>query len=202
MTAARAILSAGSAGFNPTKSEKCGIIQVSHMSKVPCMRARSAPASVFALLLGLLAWLPGATPAAQAEIAQACSAANSGARACDGGNVCVCRITGGTMMGMPQAFRWDCSIVNGACVPELYSPVVGRPAETVIVSRTVVTPADRANKDQVRRVQQSLARRGYDPGPIDGVYGPRTAQAIRGFQHQEKLPVTGLITPELAARLN
>jgi hypothetical protein len=168
------------------------------------MRVRLAFAPIFALLLGVLflGVSLSAAPAQAADAAQACSAANSGARVCEGGNVCVCRITGGTMYGMPQAFRWDCGIANGNCIPELYAPVAGIPATQGVTTTRTVSTTTTTNRDQMRRLQQTLARRGYDPGPIDGVYGPRTAQAIRGFQHQEKLPVTGLVTPELLTRLN
>ena len=36
---------------------------------------------------------------------------------CQNGNVCVCRMTGGLLQGIPQAFRWDCGIQNGGCLP-------------------------------------------------------------------------------------
>ena len=31
----------------------------------------------------------------------------------------------------------------------------------------------------VREVQQALSNAGYDPGPIDGIFGPRTKSALR-----------------------
>ena len=40
-------------------------------------------------------------------------------------------------------------------------------------------------------VQQRLRNLGYDPGPIDGACGPRTAAAIRMFQSEHDLPVDG-----------
>ncbi|WP_051215625.1 peptidoglycan-binding protein [Granulicoccus phenolivorans] len=36
----------------------------------------------------------------------------------------------------------------------------------------------------LRGVQQGLAALGYDPGPIDGIDGPRTRAAVAGFQSQ------------------
>lgn len=39
-----------------------------------------------------------------------------------------------------------------------------------------------AQGDFVRQVQEALARRGFDPGPIDGLYGPKTAAALNSFQ--------------------
>jgi hypothetical protein len=42
-----------------------------------------------------------------------------------------------------------------------------------------------------RAVQAALAWRGYYSGRIDGVMGPETRSAIRAFQKQQGLPVTG-----------
>ncbi len=46
-------------------------------------------------------------------------------------------------------------------------------------------------------VQQELARRGYNPGRIDGVPGAQTQFAIRGFQDDNGLPITGEVSLEL-----
>lgn len=40
----------------------------------------------------------------------------------------------------------------------------------------------------IRNLQQSLSDRGYDPGPIDGVVGDKTTQAVRAFQRDKELP--------------
>jgi hypothetical protein len=45
--------------------------------------------------------------------------------------------------------------------------------------------------------QASLTRLGYDPGPVDGVYGQRTADAISQFQVYNRLPVDGRPSPAL-----
>jgi len=45
-------------------------------------------------------------------------------------------------------------------------------------------------------VQQELARRGYYQGPIDGRLGPETRAAIRRYQQDRGLPVTGDVTLE------
>lgn len=42
-----------------------------------------------------------------------------------------------------------------------------------------------------RALQRALARRGYDPGPADGVPGDRTEAAVRAFQRANGLSVTG-----------
>lgn len=46
----------------------------------------------------------------------------------------------------------------------------------------VVTGTLPADKEFVRQLQQALRRAGEDPGTIDGLYGPRTAAALRSFQ--------------------
>jgi len=54
--------------------------------------------------------------------------------------------------------------------------------------------------DAVRRVQAELAVRGFNPGPVDGVMGPRTEQALRTFQRDQGI-VEGLLTVETLSRL-
>jgi len=48
-----------------------------------------------------------------------------------------------------------------------------------------------ATSGRVRAVQEALKTKGFDPGPIDGIQGPQTTQAVRDFQRAENLSVTG-----------
>jgi len=63
------------------------------------------------------------------------------------------------------------------------------------------------NEEKVRRVQQALQSKGFDPGPIDGVIGRRTEDAIRGFQDRYGISTSAKVdnqtlyalgTPDLA----
>ena len=54
-----------------------------------------------------------------------------------------------------------------------------------------------AAQEKNRRVQMRLATLGYNPGPADGIVGPKTREAIRAFQGREGLKVTGTISPVL-----
>jgi peptidoglycan hydrolase-like protein with peptidoglycan-binding domain len=54
---------------------------------------------------------------------------------------------------------------------------------------------------EVVRLQASLAERGYDVGPTDGVIGPKVRAAIRTYQADARVPVTGEATPSLLAQL-
>jgi lipid-binding SYLF domain-containing protein len=49
------------------------------------------------------------------------------------------------------------------------------------------------SKDQVRQVQTALKSRGFDPGPTDGVMGPKTMMALRTFQSSQALTASGMI---------
>ena len=54
----------------------------------------------------------------------------------------------------------------------------------------------------VRYVQRRLERAGYFPGPIDGLFGPRTEQAVSAFQTSQGLPVDGIAGPHTWAALS
>ncbi len=56
-------------------------------------------------------------------------------------------------------------------------------------------------RDDIRRAQQLLAQLGFDPGPIDGFFGPRTRTAVERFEQAQGLPVSGEISPALIDRL-
>ena len=51
-------------------------------------------------------------------------------------------------------------------------------------------PGDRGN--EVAELQRRLLAQGYNPGSIDGVYGPGTEQAVRAFQSANNLPADGV----------
>lgn len=47
------------------------------------------------------------------------------------------------------------------------------------------------DQEQIREAQQQLKEAGFDPGPIDGIFGERTKSALREFQQAHGLPQTG-----------
>lgn len=51
----------------------------------------------------------------------------------------------------------------------------------------------------VRQLQQQLAQRGYDPGPVDGQYGPRTRAAVEEFQRSQGISAQGLDAATMTA---
>ena len=60
--------------------------------------------------------------------------------------------------------------------------------------RPYYPPAPAYDSGLVYNIQASLTRLGYNPGPIDGVYGRRTADAISAYEYNNQLPVTGRAT--------
>lgn len=78
-----------------------------------------------------------------------------------------------------------------APVPVYRTVYVARPAP---VYATYSAPS-------LYRAQARLARLGYYPGPIDGDFGPMTSRAIRSYQIDYGLPVTGRLDSRTRASL-
>jgi len=55
------------------------------------------------------------------------------------------------------------------------------------------------NPGIIRDIQRALKRAGHNPGPIDGVYGWRTQNAVRSFQKAKTLPTGGLTIETIKA---
>jgi len=53
------------------------------------------------------------------------------------------------------------------------------------------------DKDKVRIAQQALKQLGYEPGPMDGVFGPATYSSIESFQEDAGMKVRGLLTRDI-----
>ncbi|WP_017444822.1 TIGR02594 family protein [Gayadomonas joobiniege] len=54
----------------------------------------------------------------------------------------------------------------------------------------------------IRNLQQALTDLGFDPGPIDGIPGRRTRQAIIAFQSANSLLADGIVGPQTRAVIN
>jgi peptidoglycan hydrolase-like protein with peptidoglycan-binding domain/DNA invertase Pin-like site-specific DNA recombinase len=56
---------------------------------------------------------------------------------------------------------------------------------------------DKANgAASVREVQRTLRRLGWQPGPVDGLYGPRTEAAVTRFQAAGRVAADGIVGPQ------
>jgi len=64
-------------------------------------------------------------------------------------------------------------------------------------------PAARADKGRtdIQQMQKALKEKGHDPGPVDGVMGPQTTAAIKAYQKEQGLDVTGRLDEATAGKL-
>ena len=70
-------------------------------------------------------------------------------------------------------------------------------SSTLAVSLCFVPMALKAqSSDEIRQAQQALKDKGFDPGEVDGVDGPRTRSAIREYQKQQNLAPDGRLGPQ------
>ena len=49
--------------------------------------------------------------------------------------------------------------------------------------------------ERVKALQRQLTWLGFDPGLVDGRYGPQTTEAVRRFQGSAACPPTASLTP-------
>jgi peptidoglycan hydrolase-like protein with peptidoglycan-binding domain len=55
---------------------------------------------------------------------------------------------------------------------------------------------------EVEYLQGQLLAAGFDPGPIDGIFGPKTKAAVMAFQRAKGLEVNGVANPRTWAALD
>lgn len=88
---------------------------------------------------------------------------------------------------------WDCGVlVPGVAYEAMAAP---GPADASAVLRLG------RQGPAVVEVQQLLAARRIDPGPVDGDYGPRTEAAVKRFQAARGLVADGVVGPATWAAL-
>ena len=94
-----------------------------------------------------------------------------------------------------------------ATLPEALPPTVpalntlSEPAHRFGGPKKIERPDRRPNPQLTAGVQRALAALGYDPGPVDGVAGPQTREAIGRFQVLQRLPVDREVSERLLAHL-
>jgi peptidoglycan hydrolase-like protein with peptidoglycan-binding domain len=86
------------------------------------------------------------------------------------------------------------SAPSGADAPKSQDPA--KPADSSSPSEGA-----KAGREHVKAAQQALKEKGYDPGTIDGVMGPKTQAALKDFQKAQGLQETGRLDGETMAKL-
>ena len=55
--------------------------------------------------------------------------------------------------------------------------------------------------EQVKEAQMALQQKGFNPGPVDGIMGPKTHKALASFQRQQNLHASGQLDERTAREL-
>jgi peptidoglycan hydrolase-like protein with peptidoglycan-binding domain len=82
-----------------------------------------------------------------------------------------------------------------------YDLPTGLPVYDLTYCADIEWDGRQGGEPSVADIQRALAARGYNPGPVDGVPGFGTRNAIQQFQSDNGLEVTGWPTPEFNERL-
>jgi hypothetical protein len=72
---------------------------------------------------------------------------------------------------------------------------------TAMLELSLMPRAFASHRHDIKKVQETLRDKGFDPGPIDGVMGSQTRKAISQYQKSENLPVTGHLDADTAGKL-
>jgi hypothetical protein len=114
----------------------------------------------------------------------------------------LCYVIAGTDFALPKVSLADMSLVESSEAAEpstdLHSfapPPLNAAAVLDRLETDKLGPAD------VRAIQSGLKRRGFDPGPIDGIAGERTLSALNHYRQFVNLPAVRLVTREAAGVL-
>jgi hypothetical protein len=96
-----------------------------------------------------------------------------------------------------QTWGWDTPVAERLTDgPPKLQPVTDTPAYP-----GVSTKRGSSAKARVRLIQQALADKGYKVGPVDGIFGPMTHQAVWNFQNDAGEYVDGIVGPKTWAAL-
>ena len=106
-----------------------------------------------------------------------------------------------------QENGWHVAYTPARCAldgtPEVFFKVLYTPGSRVPADKRKQMLVGIFTSDSlVRQTQRLLAKRGYNPGPADGMMGSRTREAIRQFQQDRKMRVDGEPGVFLQAALN
>lgn len=93
--------------------------------------------------------------------------------------------------------RWDTGILVSGIAYAQGPGVPVPPPDATICRLTLPMMVG----DRVRQIQQALSQKGFDPGALDGEFGPHTHAAVVAFQLSEGLLPDGEVGPQTAAAL-
>ena len=91
------------------------------------------------------------------------------------------------------------AVVSSAALALTLGPptVPARGLAVTPVATSVTEMPPKMRRAYIVGIQEELRQLGYRPGPADGVLGARTRGAIRAYERDAKLPVTGMASKEI-----
>ena len=92
--------------------------------------------------------------------------------------------------------RYFLPLVVGVCV--ITGLIILDVGQHISPGTSLTAQERRPSQEQIKRAQEQLKAAGYDPGSVDGVWGPQTEAAVRDFQKQHGLAVSGSLMMEHA----
>jgi hypothetical protein len=124
------------------------------------------------------------------------------------GHIALCDGKGGTVEAKGRRYGVVADTVHGrqwhtgVLIPGIDYVAPGTTPPKVDQPDIVYEPgAPNMEKEIIFKIQLALAVRGFDPGEIDGDYGPNTQAAVADFQRASGLAVDGAVGPETAEAL-
>ncbi len=103
----------------------------------------------------------------------------------------------GVIAGTATDRRWD----MGLLLPSIEYSAKTKPVDTAPMSTVLRLKKPRMKGAIVKTLQQALKQQGFDPGPVDGDFGPKTASAVVAYQLTNGLVPDGEVGPATAHSL-
>lgn len=115
-----------------------------------------------------------------------------------------------------NSLNFNCGNIDGIFGPKTYAAVLALQKSSGLAVDGIVGPQTRAaianllakpssparnlyqgcTGDEVAELQQKLKAAGFDCGPVDGVFGPRTHAAVVALQKANNIKVDGIVGPQ------
>ena len=90
--------------------------------------------------------------------------------------------------------------VDGICGPDTWSALIE--PHNVLGDRLLASRRPMLRGADVRDLQHRLNSLGFDPGRVDGIFGPDTENALRSFQRDAAIPCDGICGPATTRSLS
>ncbi len=104
--------------------------------------------------------------------------------------------SGDTLYSIALRFNTTVNAILAAN-PQITNPNVLVPGQVIVIPgapvNTCPTLSLGSSGPAVFDLQTRLKAAGFDPGPIDGIFGPRTQAAVIAFQQSKNLTVDGIV---------